>query len=226
VNDMVELFKHDLLLDLSKNKSVLHIGACDYPYHKERASAGKLLHQKLKLVARELVGIDNNRRAIEELQKLGITDIYYGDIIRDEYEIDLSRMTFDVILLADILEHLENPGVALLNIKKFMNPTTKLVVTIPNVFGRNSIKYILTGNENVHPDHTFWPSVKTMSNLFNRVKLHVHSILYCEYGEYSEISTRGKMFYKLVLKRLPHLMNCLMFVVTTKEHENKVIGNG
>jgi 2-polyprenyl-3-methyl-5-hydroxy-6-metoxy-1,4-benzoquinol methylase len=40
--------------------------------------------------------------------------------------------TFDVVILADILEHLVNPWEALLNIKKILKPGANIAVSLPN----------------------------------------------------------------------------------------------
>ena len=201
---------------MAKNKRVLHIGACDFPYHIERAKKGELLHLKLNKTTDKLVGIDNNRQAILELRELfGIDNIYYGDIIKDEYEI--TNYTFDVILLPDVIEHLTNPGLALKNIKeRFMPKRTKLVVTTPNVFKWHNLRTILTGNEIVHPDHVFWPSYKTMKTLFDRIGFKVEFFTYALTGEYSKITPKGKLFYKVFYKRFPHIMPVLFFVLSVR----------
>ncbi|AMM53538.1 class I SAM-dependent methyltransferase [Pyrococcus kukulkanii] len=220
---MVELFKHDLILSFAKDKRVLHIGACDYPYHLVRAEQGELLHQKLDQVAAELIGIDNNRQAINDLRRFGIDNIYFGDIEKDIYDIDFENLNFDIILLPDVIEHLTNPGLALLNIKRrFMEDNTKLIITTPNVFKWHNLRTIITGNEVVHPDHVFWPSYKTMKTLFERVGLKIEFFSYVMYGEYSKITKKGQLFYKLFYKNIPHFMPTLFFVLTLQDNKESV----
>lgn len=110
-------YKIDLILALCKNKRVLHIGATDYPYHIEKAKKNKLLHQKLNQTCKELIGIDIVKKAISDLQdQFNIQNIYYGDIIKNEFEIKLTKK-FDIVVFADVIEHLDNPGIALENLK-------------------------------------------------------------------------------------------------------------
>jgi len=139
---MAELFKKDMIVEFCKCKKVLHIGACDSPYHIDKTKKGTLLHQKLQKVCEEIIGIDIDKKTIVELKNLGIDDIFYGDIIRDEYEIDLQKFSFDYIIFGDVIEHLENPGSALDNIKKLMNENTKLILTTPNCFSYAAMKII------------------------------------------------------------------------------------
>ena len=163
---MVELFRDEFILDYCKGKSVLHIGATDSPYHREKAEKGELLHQKLQKVCKQLIGLDIDKKAIKILKdEFNIKDIYFGDIIKGKYELNLNKYKFDYILFADVIEHLDNPGTALVNLKKFMNNKTRMIITTPNVFQHCNFMTYFTGVENVHPDHTFWPSYKTMCKL-------------------------------------------------------------
>ncbi len=98
------MFKHDIILELCKNKTVLHIGATDSPYHLKRAKRGCLLHQRLQTVCRDIVGIDVDKKAIYELKKyFSINNIYYGDIVAGVYDVDLYELDFDVIVFPMLL---------------------------------------------------------------------------------------------------------------------------
>lgn len=212
---MVELFKRDMIVEFCKCKKVLHIGACDSPYHIDKTKKGILLHQKLQKVCEELIGIDIDKKTIGELKNLGIDDIFYGDIIRDEYEIDLQKFSFDYIIFGDVIEHLENPGFALDNIKKLMNEHTKLILTTPNCFSYAAMKIILTGKESVHPDHVFWPSKETLSKLLERYNLETVYFSYCFYDSFREITLKKLLFYKIVkLTNKTHLLPYMFFVLT------------
>lgn len=144
---------------------------------------------------------------------LGIHNIFWGDIIKREYEIDLDR-EWDYIIFGDVIEHLENPGLALDNLKELMNRKTRLILTTPNVFSYPNLKTYITGKENVHPDHTFWPSYKTMKRLFKIKGLKIDYFTYCFYGDYGDISFKGRLFYKLIKNlRKTYIMPCLFFVL-------------
>jgi len=215
---MTELFKHDLILEACGGKTVLHIGASDAPYHVIRAEKNALLHQQLQKVAKKLIGIDIDRKSIEDLKKgFGISDIYYGDVVRNEYSTDLRSYSFDCIVLGDVLEHLDNLGIALRNIKRLMKDNTLLILTVPNAFCLFNVKAILTGKENVHPRHTFWPSYETMRFLLDKNGFSVISFRYCFCGDYGTSTIRRKVFYKVVrILRLDYLYDTLLFDCSRK----------
>lgn len=215
---MVELFKTDMILEFCKNKKVLHVGACDAPYHIEKAKNGTLLHQALKKVSKEIIGIDADKKALDELRNHGIEDIFYGDVIRGCYEIDLDNYEFDYIIFGDVIEHLDNPGLALGNIKKFMNKNTKLILTTPNCFSYASVKIVLTGEEYVHPDHVFWPSKKTLCILFQRYSLKTVYFSYCFYNSSREVTFKKLFFYKIVnIISKTHSLPYLFFVLVRED---------
>lgn len=209
---MTEPYKDDLIIERCKNKRVLHVGATDTPYHLEKAKKNKLLHQRLQVVCKELVGIDIDKQSIEELKQFGI-NIFHGDILTGKYEVDFKKHKFDFIVLGDIIEHLENPGLALDNIKKLMSKNTKIILTVPNAFSYMNIKTPFTGKEKVHPDHVFWPSYKTMLRLFESKNLKTDYFSYCFWDSSKEESLKGRLAHKLILKRMKHLLPCMFFIL-------------
>lgn len=210
-------FKHDLILNFCKNKKILHIGSADSPYHLERFNNGTLLHLKLQKNCKEVVGIDVDKKAIKELWNLGLDNIFYGDVCKDSYEVDLEDIKFDYIVFSDVIEHLDNPGLALANIKKIMGKDTKLILTTPNVFSYTTIMTHITGKENVHPDHTFQPSYKTMCKLFGNNDLKIDYFTYCFWGSHEESNTwKMRLFCKLIAGRRDDLMPVLFFILELK----------
>ena len=99
-------FRDDYLVEISKNKSVLHIGAANYPEYKELLKEGKLIHLKISKVAKEVIGIDISLEAVNYLRDHGIKNIFWGDIVAGEYEINLNQKTFEVILFPEVIEHI------------------------------------------------------------------------------------------------------------------------
>jgi 2-polyprenyl-3-methyl-5-hydroxy-6-metoxy-1,4-benzoquinol methylase len=204
-------FRDDLILNYCRGKSVLHIGASDAPYHLERARAGILLQQKLEGVCR-VIGIDINRQAIDELRQLGISSIVFGDVVKDSYEINLGNYKFDYIVCADVLEHLDNPGLALDSLKTIMGPAS-LIVTTPNVFSLDRLVTHLNGKEINHPDHVYWPSHYTMSNIFSRKGLRVEYFTYCAWGQYVAASSFKDKLSRFLHSRMPYTLPCLFFLL-------------
>ncbi|MCV4607588.1 hypothetical protein OFB74_32295, partial [Escherichia coli] len=71
--------------------------------------------------------------------------------------------TFDVIVAGEIIEHLNNPGLFLSGVRRFMHRDSKLVTTTINAYcAMRFFVYALRGrrgiNEFVHPDHVAYYS--------------------------------------------------------------------
>ena len=81
------------------------------------------------------------------MRNFGAKNIFYGDVIQNEYEIDLNKFHFDYIIFGDVIEHLENPGLGLDNIKNLVSKNTKLILTAPNCFSYAGVRNILTRKE-------------------------------------------------------------------------------
>ena len=116
--------RRELICKAIKGTSVLHIGCTDSPYTKERAESDHLLHQALQKSARYLAGIDVNREDIEIMKKYGIKNLFFCDI----YHINnntLPNIKFDHIVLSEVLEHLPNAGLALKELRSFIDRNNK-----------------------------------------------------------------------------------------------------
>jgi len=162
------IYKDDFIVDTCKEKRVLHIGDAASPSHVEKAKKNKLVHQRLAKVTKELIGLDCDKKAINELKEYNIKNIYYGDILLEKYDENILKKSYDVIIFGDVIEHLDNPGIALKNIKRFMGKKTTLIVTAPNAWSIFRIFNHFKKKEAVHPEHMFWPSKVTMDNIIHK----------------------------------------------------------
>ena len=142
---------HDLwsyLLSHAEAKSVLNVGAAGgvesyLPDHRE-----VWLHDRLRGVARELVGIDIDRGGIAHALRHGV------ELVEADCEaMDLGRR-FEVIVMSDVIEHLERPGQALEVLVDHLAPGGKLIVTTPNpTYAGTLVRALLNRNLNVYYDH-------------------------------------------------------------------------
>ena len=60
------------ILDQCKGKKVLHIGACDWPYTKDKLGNNNLLYQNIDRVCDEQLGVDLDKDSIKYLNELNI----------------------------------------------------------------------------------------------------------------------------------------------------------
>jgi SAM-dependent methyltransferase len=176
----------DLIKAMAAGKSVLHLGCTNWPYTAEALEGDMLLHTELAKTASELYGFDYDQEGIDVLRGRGMTNLYRADLEKLE-DVGLDR-TFDVIIAGEMIEHLNNPGMFLNGIKRFMNPSTQLVVTTVNAYcGMRFLVYGLRGNggsaEPVHPDHIAYFSYSTLKLLLERHGFNVDRFMFYDIGD-------------------------------------------
>jgi len=177
--------KVDFLKRVCAGKRCLHLGCTDWPYTSQRVADGSLLHMDLQKVASELWGLDYDQEGLETLAKRGVTNLRHADLEHLEL-LDLDRQ-FDVILAAEMIEHLSNPGLFLRGIRRFMQADTNLIVTTVNAYcGMRMVQYGLRGRggvaEPVHPDHVAYYSYATLRHLLAREKFKVNGFFFYDVG--------------------------------------------
>jgi len=206
------IFKDDRIVELCRGKKVLHLGATDAPFHVERSKKKTLLHQRIEEVAKSLIGLDYDRKAISYLNSVGIDNIFFGDLIKGEYSPKISGK-YDVIVMGDVIEHLDSPGTALENIKAFFKDNTRLVITCPNMHCIHTYRTFYTGREDVHPDHMYWPSYTTMKTMIERRGYIITRFNYCMWGKKDEYRGLRWFVYRILLKLRPYLASAMSFEV-------------
>jgi hypothetical protein len=129
--------------------------------------------------------LDYDQEGLETLARCGVTNLRRADLEHLE-SLELDRQ-FDVILAAEIIEHLSNPGLFLRGIRRFMQLDTKLVVTTVNAYcGMRMVQYGLRGRggvaEPAHPDHVAYYSYSTLRHLLARENLKVNGFFFYDVG--------------------------------------------
>jgi ubiquinone/menaquinone biosynthesis C-methylase UbiE len=144
-----------------------------------------LLHNELRGITSELYGFDFDQAGIDILSDSGVTNLYRADLEKLD-EVPLNR-SFDVIVAGEMIEHLNNPGLFLKGIQRFMSPETRLLITTINAYcGMRFLFYGLRGKrgtaEPVHPDHVAYYSYSTLKLLIERQGLQVDDFLFYDMG--------------------------------------------
>lgn len=155
--------KVDLITAICAGKSVLDVGCVDHSVDSALAQGGEWLHARIARVAREVVGLDRLEEAARELCRRG-----YAISVADAESFDLGR-GFDVIVAADVIEHLSNVGMFLEAAKRHMHEGSLLVITTPNPFNAEfMLRAMNMGRVDVHPEHTHWLDPKTLHTVVSR----------------------------------------------------------
>lgn len=186
LNDFAVVDRTSFILEQCAGKAVLHLGCTNYPYTEESIRNDMLLHARLQDPASELYGLDADRDGIQALQSKGFGNILHADLEHLE-ELDLDR-TFDVIVAGDMIEHLNNPGLFLTGISRFMTGETRLILSTINAYcGMRFLWYGLRGKrgrvEFVHPDHVAYYSYSTLKLLVERHGMKVENFLFYDIGK-------------------------------------------
>lgn len=222
-----------LLLHLSYNKKVLHLGCADSPLLEERILGKNLLHNKISNVAKDLWGIDIDEMSIEKLQQLGINNLLHGDAEHLGLVAGLKEQKFDVIIAGELIEHLDNPGLFLESCKDLIEENGILVLTTPNAFRLINFFTVFFNIEIIHPDYNFWFSPTSLKTLLEKHGYFIREF-YIDSNPLGvsikknlglgEIMTRiiyalvNHVIAKLIIKIWPYFGNGLIFIAQRK-HE-------
>ncbi len=197
----------DFIKEQCSNKKILHIGFTDYPFTTERIADKSLLHLQLKEVAKEIYGLDADEKAITMYaDATGDRNNSYCDITSVYPE---SALLFepDIILLGEVLEHLQNPHEAINILYNQFANGTKLLVTVPNYMALDNIAASLHKTESVHPHHYWYFSSYTLLRLFAAEKFTLEQL---HFGMYYKPGTK----INAILRSYPYCGDCIMAIFT------------
>ncbi len=191
----------DLLIELCKNKRVLHFGCTDHLGEiDQKIEDNTWLHKLLCENALSCVGVDINKESVEYVQSLGYKDIYCVNLLdedsKDIFFHSIKDKEFDFILMGEIIEHLDDPVLFLSELKKSLGgKVNKLIVTAPNAFFYLNFKNVFKGIESINTDHKYWYTPFTLAKNFARAGVEIDEI----YLASSSSKRRNKLiawFYK------------------------------
>ncbi|MGD9627994.1 MAG: methyltransferase domain-containing protein [Pyrinomonadaceae bacterium] len=207
----------DFIKSLCVGKKVLHLGCTNYPYTRDSIREGMLLHSTLAERAGQLYGFDADEDGLNMLRELGFGGLYRADLEKlDELELEEK---FDVIIAGEMIEHLNNPGLFLEGIGRFMNSDSELVITTVNAycamrFFQYGVSRSKGRNEPVHPDHVAYYSYSTLCGLVERHGLTVSDFYFYDLGlEHRPFASRLQRIVNDISVRLsPQLADGLIAI--------------
>lgn len=161
----------DLMRSYIKERSVLDVGCIDH--YLERTEQKNWLHDELRKIAGELIGMDYLEKEVEILKSRG-----YNMILGNAENFQIPRK-FDVIVAAELMEHLSSPGHFLECVKKHLNTDGKLIITTPNVFSLGNILRIIKMliNRRIKTDNAEHVGWYNKQNLIQLAERHGYKML-------------------------------------------------
>ncbi len=129
-------YKYDFTLDTAEKnfsltglanrvkpgQKILELG-CSFGY------LSKFLQENLGC---NVVGVDIDAEAIEHAKSF-CSKVIVADLDKEEWMDEIKGLTFDVILCADVLEHLKSPITMLASLKTYLHKDSRLLASVPNV---------------------------------------------------------------------------------------------
>lgn len=175
----------EYIVSQCEDKKVLHLGCTNWPYTDESLKAGSLLHMRIAERSAALFGLDADSSGLERLRASGFENVYAGNLERlEECELDEK---FDAVIAGEMIEHLNNPGLFLQGVKRFLGENSKLIITTINAYG--ALRFLIYGlrgkggqNEPVHPDHVAYYSYSTLRLLLERNGFRISEFLFYDLG--------------------------------------------
>lgn len=150
------------ICELAEGKDVLDCG-CIGDVADTVDEARKTSHEQLAKRAKYCLGIDVWAEEIGKRRAMG-----YNMVAGNVETMSLDR-TFDVIVAADLIEHLANPGMFLDRCHEHLRDGGMLCLVTPNAHSLNtSVKSLLGVATNVNPEHTCWYDPTTLRQLLAR----------------------------------------------------------
>jgi SAM-dependent methyltransferase len=120
----------------------------------------------------EVVGVDADREALAEAEKLGI-ETRWADL--DE-PLPFDEASFDVVVAGELLEHLRDPRRVVADVRRVLRPGGTFVASVPNAYRlKNRLRFLLGRKPEDDPTHLqmFSPAeVRSLLAGFDDPQLH------------------------------------------------------
>jgi len=170
------------ILDQCSGKTVLHIGCTDWPITKKRIQEGGLLHSDLVKVC-DCVGVDQDMEGIALMRETMPSSEFIACNVEElKGSNALGSRMFDVVLAADVIEHVSNLGNFLKSLASCLSSDGRLLVTTPSAFSiKRFLGMLCLGIENVHQDHCYYFSESTLKQILGRYSLKIASAKYFQW---------------------------------------------
>ncbi len=134
--------KYDFKLDTQETNSshtkLLHRVADGNRVLELGCATGYLSEQLVRQKNCTVVGVDCDQDALKKAAQF-CSEVYLADLDHENWHEPLLEHSFDVVLCADVVEHLKNPQRMLSTVKALLKPDGCLLLSVPN-FAHGSIR--------------------------------------------------------------------------------------
>lgn len=159
--------RNEYLCGLAQGKNVLDIGIVEH--FRESSVSEDWLHKHIRNAARSCLGVDILEEEVSQLREAG-----YNVIAHDITGTPLPQK-FELVVVGDVIEHLDNPSALFRNAAQMLEPSGRLVLSTPNPWYANAIiKNVVEGKPFTDSaDHVAWFDAGTLCEMASRSGLHL-----------------------------------------------------
>ena len=204
------------LIEESRELKTIHFGCTDWPNQENQIQNGQLLHIKLLNQASQVIGVDVDASGIEHLSgHFPNQKFIYGDIASSDAVIqEIVSSKPKLVLVPDVLEHIENQRDFLSALRKLLHETSaKAIITTPNAFALKTFLPLFIGKDFTHTDHCLLHNEFTLEHALKDAGFINFSINYLSrdisgrYGLTAELASKPLNFLS---KKFPRFADTLV----------------
>jgi 2-polyprenyl-3-methyl-5-hydroxy-6-metoxy-1,4-benzoquinol methylase len=138
--------------------------------------------------------------------RTALSQVIVGDV--EEIRLELPSVSFDVLLMSEVLEHLRNPGEVLARLRGLLRPGALVIAGSPNVCHHTVIRMLLSGRWDyqlqgiMDETHLRWFTPATYRRLFENAGYVVDHV-----GPAFQLGPKGRLANILLLRRFEYLFH-------------------
>jgi hypothetical protein len=187
---------------------VLDLGAMDETAWASKRGRGAWLHEEISGSALWVDGIDNSALVPAEGLTTGPNAIIRrGDITDPEPLVAALEITPDVVVVGELIEHLESPLQFLKRLAAIERLSGKtLILSTPNATALHNVLIGLAQRESTHRDHLCLLSYKTLATLCTRAGFFDWEIT-PYYSRFTEMQQRHSGLLGLAVRAAQRIVN-------------------
>ncbi len=188
-----------LLGALAKDKSVLNVGAAGNVEYYLDGRRELWMHDQLKTLASGVVGLDIDEESVRYANAHG-ENITLGNC----ESIQLGQK-FDLVVLSEVIEHVNAPVMAIDNLARHLKPGGKIFITTPNPTHYGTVlRALLFRSQSIYYDHVaaFFP--ENLVVVCRRLGLRVSGIHYYNVVDRRTANMRFRSFLARQVGRVFH----------------------
>jgi 2-polyprenyl-3-methyl-5-hydroxy-6-metoxy-1,4-benzoquinol methylase len=164
--------RRSAIISLCKGRRVLDIGCVDHD-SEHVGQEGTWLHADIARVADSLIGVDIVEAGVKSMNELGYRAVVAD--ITDSTDPLAEFAPFDVVIAADVIEHLDHPVALLTNTRTLLRPGGYLVLTTPNPYGVGRLRASQLNKVFENVDHTVFLFPSGVAEMCDRANMRLES---------------------------------------------------